>query len=451
MDSDAPLDASTLDAARALKVAPKPGAFGRNFGDYELVEEIARGGMGIVYKARQIKLNRMVALKMILAGQLASHEDVQRFYTEAEAAAGLDHPGIVPIFEVGEYEGQHYFSMGFVDGVSLAAELADKPLAPHEAAEVLLRVAQAVQYAHDQGVIHRDLKPANILLKRNREPNSKIVSNTESLDVLSGPQFSTLQSQPVVTDFGLAKKTTGDGNLTGTGQILGTPSYMPPEQAAGRLEEIRETADVYSLGAILYATLTGRPPFQAAKVLETLRQVLDQEPVSPRALNPQVPQDLETICLKCLNKERGKRYQSAQELVDELQRFLNGEPIHARPIRRLERAAKWARRHPTVTALSGAVAASILIGFLAVTWQWRAAVAARIEADAARGMADSARAAAVWERDRILATLQETQDKLARLEQGQKKVESGERKVESQEKVESGERRVESQKKVESR
>ena len=273
----------------------------RYFGDYELLEEIARGGMGVVYKARQVKLNRVVALKMILAGQLAGEDDVKRFHTEAEAAANLDHPGIVPIFEVGEHEGQHYFSMGFVEGESLAAKVAKGPLPPREAAELVEQVARAVQFAHAKGVIHRDLKPANVLLDA--------------------------AGHPRVTDFGLAKRVSGDSGLTASGQVLGTPSYMPPEQAAGKLDQIGIPSDVYSLGAILYTLLTGRPPFQAATPVDTLLQVLDQEPVSLRSLNAGIPRDLETIALKCLEKDRHRRYATAQDLAGELQRYLAGEPI----------------------------------------------------------------------------------------------------------------------------
>ena len=234
---------------------------------------------------------------MILAGQLAGEQDVQRFLAEAEAAAKLDHPGIVPIFEVGEHEGQHYFSMGYVKGLSLARKVAAGPLPPHEAAELTKKVARAVGYAHEQGVIHRDLKPANVLLDQD--------------------------GQPRVTDFGLAKRVEGDSDLTATGQVLGTPSYMPPEQAEGKLSQIKETTDVYSLGAILYTLLTGRPPFQADNAFDTLMQVIQRDPVSPRLLNHKVPRDLETICLKCLEKESGRRYASAQELCDELERFCN--------------------------------------------------------------------------------------------------------------------------------
>lgn len=235
----------------------------RYFGDYELLGEIARGGMGVVYKARQVNLNRIVALKMILAGQLAGEENVRRFYAEAEAAANLDHPGIVPVFEVGTHQGQHFFSMGFVEGNSLAESVADGPLPPRKAAELVQRVCVAMAYAHGQGVIHRDLKPANILIDRNGDPK--------------------------ITDFGLAKRVQSDSNLTGTGQILGTPSYMAPEQARGKTAEVGPLADVYSLGAILYCLLIGRPPFQAANPMDTLLQVLEKEPIPPRQLNPSIP------------------------------------------------------------------------------------------------------------------------------------------------------------------
>jgi serine/threonine protein kinase len=318
----------------------------RYFGDYELLEEIARGGMGVVYKARQVSLNRVVALKMILAGQLAREDDVRRFYTEAEAAANLEHPGIVPIYEVGQHEGQHYFSMGFIEGESLAAKVAEGPLPPREAAELVLKVAEAIAYAHERGVIHRDLKPGNILLDKN--------------------------GQARVTDFGLAKRTSaadhsGVEALTTTGQILGTPSYMPPEQAAGRLEEIGPLADVYSLGAVLYTLLTGRPPFQSASVMDTLMAVLEQEPVPPRQLSAGVPVDLESICLKCLEKASKRRYVSALELAADLDRYLAGEPVIARPVGRIVRAARWVARHPAkVGAYGFAVLAVVFLDYVSV-------------------------------------------------------------------------------------
>lgn len=324
-------------------------------GDYELLREIARGGMGVVYKARQVRLNRVVALKMILAGQFASPADVQRFQTEAEAAAQLDHPGIVPVFEVGQHDGHHYFSMGLVEGESLAKWIAEGPLPPRVAADLVLRVTEAIEYAHGKGVIHRDLKPANILLDK--------------------------ASQPKVTDFGLAKRVQADSHLTASGQILGTPSYMPPEQAAGHIHQVGETADVYSLGAILYATLTGRPPFQADNPLDTVMQVIEREPVSPRALNPTVPFDLETICLKCLEKDRRRRYASARDLAEELRRYLDGRSILARPVGRINRAWRWCRRNPVVAVLSTAVATSLMGGII-VSMMF--AVEARDRADGER-------------------------------------------------------------------
>ncbi len=307
--------------------------------------------MGVVYKARQINLNRIVALKMILAGQLASEQDVQRFRTEAESAANLDHPRIVPIYEVGQHAGQHYFSMGLVDGQSLAQRIIDGPMAPREAAEMLVKVCEGIAYAHERGVIHRDLKPANILLDQN--------------------------GQPKVTDFGLAKKLGSDSNLTGTGQILGTPSYMAPEQASGKIDEVGPLADVYALGAILYCLLTGRPPFQAANPMDTLLQVLDKDPISLSELNASIPRDLETICLKCLSKDPHRRYADALQLSHELDRFLRGEPILARPTTALDRVYKWAKRRPAIAELLATIFVVGSIGSSGITWQWRVAVAAQ--------------------------------------------------------------------------
>lgn len=322
--------------------APQPGTNVRYFGDYELLEEIARGGMGVVYKARQVSLNRIVALKMILAGQHASEQDVQRFRTEAEAAANLDHPGIVPIFEIGEHEGQPFFSMGFVEGTSLADRLTEGPLPPREAADLTMKLATAVAFAHERNVIHRDLKPANVLLDKNGDPR--------------------------ITDFGLAKKLEADSNLTGTGQILGTPSYMPPEQAAGKSEEVTPAADVYALGAVLYALLTGRPPFQAASPMDTLLQVLSNDPVPPRQLDSAIPRDLETICLKCLSKESAQRYLDAESLAVDLARFQRGEPIQARPVGSITRGWRWCRRNPVVASLTTALIMALLLGTGASTY-----------------------------------------------------------------------------------
>ena len=271
------------------------------FGEYELLHEIARGGMGVVYKARHKKLNRIVALKMILSGQLASHADVQRFYTEAEAAAKLQHPGIVPIYEIGETNGQHFFSMGFIDGPSLADRVRSGPMRSRDAAVMMVRIAEAVAHAHDNHIVHRDLKPANILIDAGE--------------------------QPKVTDFGLAKKIEVEDGLTASGQIMGTPGYMPPEQADGRAKYTGATADVYSLGAILYALLTGRAPFHAESVMDTLVQVIEQEPVHPRHHLPSIDRDLERVCLKCLEKAPEDRYQSASHLVDDLRRYLDGSSL----------------------------------------------------------------------------------------------------------------------------
>jgi eukaryotic-like serine/threonine-protein kinase len=323
-----PGDATTNGSDKPRAANGQIGAL-RYFGDYELLEEIARGGMGVVFKARQATLNRIVAVKMILTGVLASPADVERFHAEAEAAANLDHPGIVPIFEVGEHNGQHYFSMGYVEGRSLAARVPDGPLPAREGAQVMRVVCDAVQYAHERQIIHRDLKPANILIDRDGRPR--------------------------ITDFGLAKHQQDDSGRTATGQVLGTPAYMPPEQAAGKLELIGPTADVYALGAILYTLLTGRPPFQSASSVDTLRQVLEKEPLAPSELTAGVPRDLETIVLKCLQKSISQRYPTARELADDLQRFLDGRPILARPVGRLERGWRWCRRNPLLAAMSSAV------------------------------------------------------------------------------------------------
>ncbi len=316
-------------------------------GNYEILEEIARGGMGVVFKARHLTLGRIAALKLIKAGDIADAEDVQRFHAEASAAALLDHPNIVPIYEAGQHDGHHFFSMAFVEGQSLAKQLATGPLPPRTATELVLNVARAIAYAHGRGVVHRDLKPGNILLDRNGEPR--------------------------VTDFGLAKRLSTEAEgLTVTGQVLGTPSYMPPEQAAGKTD-VGPLADVYSLGAVLYALLTGRPPFLSATVMDMLLAVLNEEPIAPRKLNRSVPLDLNTICLKCLEKEPHRRYGSASQLADELQRYLNGEPILARPISSMERAARWIARYPKTVGAVGAGLLVVVLLALFVSSQMRAA------------------------------------------------------------------------------
>jgi len=304
----------------------------RNFGDYELLEEIARGGMGAVFKARQVTLKRLVALKLISSGMLASHDVVKRFKAEAEAAAGLDHPNIVPIYEIGEHAGQHFFSMKFIDGPTLGEALGRKPMPTHGAAQRLVVVARAVHFAHQRGVLHRDLKPSNILLDAEGEAH--------------------------LTDFGLAKFIQKDSTLTRTNAVLGTPAYMSPEQARGDNKEVTTATDVYGLGAVLYETLTGAAPFGGGTSLETIRQVLEQEPRRPSFYNPKVDRDLETICLKCLEKEPERRYGSAEALAEDLERYLHNEPILARPARTLTRVGKWVRRKP---ALAGALATALLL------------------------------------------------------------------------------------------
>src|SRR6266511_3154216 len=322
-------DCASTSTATAL---PLP----RAFGDYELLEETARGGMGIVYRARQINLDRIVAVKMLLFGPLSSPEFVKRFRAEASAAASLQHPNIVAIHEVGVHQGQHYFAMDHVEGQSLAKLNAECEVRNagwlRRAANYLKTIAEAIHYAHERGILHRDLKPSNVLIDAN--------------------------DQPRVTDFGLARRLEGDSELTVTSQVLGSPNYMPPEQAVGRRGKVSRRSDVYSIGAMMYHLLTGRPPFVGEALTDTLEQVLNTEPVSPRLLNPSLPRDLETICLKCLENEPDKRYATTQAVADELGRFLDREPIHARPIIRAERVWRWCRRKP---ALASFVAATSLL------------------------------------------------------------------------------------------
>lgn len=368
---------------------------GRSFGDYEILEEIAHGGMGVVYKARQISLNRIVALKMIRAGEFASAGEVQRFRQEAEAAAHLDHPHIVPIYEVGEHDGQHFFSMKYIDGPSLAETVAsgqwtvDSKDGQKQAARLLATVARAVHHAHQRGIMHRDLKPANILL-------ASVVSSPSSVakrpSLPSDGLRTTDNGLPMVTDFGLAKKVEGDSALTQTGAIVGTPSYMAPEQAAG--EKVLTTAvDVYGLGAVLYELLTGRPPFKADNPLDTLIQVRQQEPPLPRTLNRHIDRDLETICLKCLEKDPSRRYGTVQALADDLEKHAAGEPILARPCGVWERWRKWARRRPALAALLAVsvLAALALVG-VAVGWSYSGRLETALANETLlRGQADQAR------------------------------------------------------------
>src|SRR5947209_1143875 len=292
----------------------------RYFGDYELLEEIARGGMGVVYRARQVSLDRIVALKMMRPGLLATEDEVRRFLTEAKMAASLQHPNIVAIHEVGQLDGLHYFSMDFVEGPSLAALISpnfssgQRPLESKEAARYVATLAEAVEYAHSRGVLHRDLKPSNVLLDASGRPR--------------------------ITDFGLARPLEGEAGSTVSGTIVGTPAYMPPEQAAGQHERLGPASDVYSLGAILYELLTGVPPFRGASQIEIARQVIDEAPVRPGAVNPRVDRDLEAICLRCLEKDPARRYGTAAALAADLGRVTRQETSEARRMGRRRRA--WA-------------------------------------------------------------------------------------------------------------
>ena len=305
----------------------------RFFGHYELGEEIGRGGMGVVYKARQQSLKRTVAIKLLVSGAYSSESLLRRFQIEAESAAGLQHPGIVAIHEIGEHDHQPFYAMEYVKGQNLAEVSGGKPLAPAKAAAYARAIAAAVQYAHSRGILHRDLKPSNVLIDADDRPR--------------------------ITDFGLAKQLHEQTEVTVAGQMLGSPNYSSPEQTAGRQEEVGVRSDIYSLGALLYHLLTGRPPFLAGTMQETVRLVHETDPIPLRTLNPDVPPDLDTICLKCLEKTPAKRYASAQELADELDRFLKGEPILARPISEAERFVRWGRRHPAIASLAATVAVAL--------------------------------------------------------------------------------------------
>jgi WD40 repeat protein/tRNA A-37 threonylcarbamoyl transferase component Bud32 len=306
----------------------------RSFGDYELLEEIGRGGMGVIYKARQKSLGRVVAVKMLLFGAYAAPEVAQRFRTEAATAASLQHPNIVALHEVGAHEGQPYFSMEFIDGQSLAQLAAAQPLGIARAARYMKVVAEAIHYAHERGILHRDLKPSNVLID--------------------------LFDQPRITDFGLAKRLHHDSELTLSGQVLGSPNYMPPEQASAKRGQVGRRSDIYSLGGILYHLLTGRPPFLGETLTDTLQEVLGKQPISPRLLNPSVPRDLETICLKCLEKEPGRRYPTAEALALDLDHFLKGEPVRARPAGHVGRLWRGCRRKPALASFIAATALLLL-------------------------------------------------------------------------------------------
>jgi tetratricopeptide (TPR) repeat protein/predicted Ser/Thr protein kinase len=322
---------------------------------YEIERELGRGGMGVVYQAKQVALNRIVALKVIKTGGFATDNERLRFRNEAEAVAQLDHPQIVPVYEVGESCGLLFFSMKLIAGSCLDDRLGTYRADPRASARVVALVAEAVHHAHQRGILHRDLKPANILIDERGEPH--------------------------VTDFGLARRIEGDVDLTRSGLILGTPAYMSPEQAKGIKGTLTTATDVYGLGSILYALLTGRAPHSGSTFVETLDLVREVSPEPPSRQNPNVPRDLEIICLKCLEKDPKRRYPDAQALADDLRRWLSGEPIMARPVGRFTRLGMWYRRHPLPAALAGLLILSIVGGFAGVTWKWREAERARLKAD----------------------------------------------------------------------
>ncbi|HEX3148254.1 MAG TPA: protein kinase [Gemmataceae bacterium] len=368
---------------------------GRRCGDYELLEEIARGGMGVVFRARQVSLNRIVALKMILSGRLDSQDDVQRFRQEAEAAANLDHANLLPIYDVGTFEGHPFFSMKLADGGTLAARVAELVRDPRTAARLMEQVARGIHYAHQRGILHRDLKPANILLANDQVPTAYDQTRVGGSSDDSGSSL-----RPQVADFGLAKKVEADSSLTQSGAILGTPAYMAPEQARGE-KGVTIAADVYSLGAILFELLTGQPPFKGKTVVQTLRMVEEQDPPSARSLNPAADPDLEAVAMKCLEKDPSRRYVSAQALADDLSAWRRGEPVTARRAGLGRRAAKWTRRNPAVAVLSAAVVVALVAGSIV------SAVYAVKANDRAKQAADSEdaalkQAAAVRDREEVL-------------------------------------------------
>lgn len=349
------------------RVTGDPAEIGESIGDFEVLEELARGGMGIVYRARQKSLNRIVALKMILAGQFAASDEVRRFQFEAEAVARLDHPNILPIFEVNHQRGRHYFAMKFVEGGNLSSAAPRLLNQPKAAVEILVKVCRAVHFAHQRGILHRDLKPVNVLLDRD--------------------------DRPYVSDFGLAKWVDrGDGD-TASGSVIGTPAYMAPEQASAS-SQLTIAADTYSLGAILYELLTGQPPFRSESVLATLRLVQDVDPVAPREVRPAVDRDLETIALKCLDKDPNRRYGSAEALADELDRWLHDEPITARPATIWERTRKWIRRRPAIAGLAAVLLVVVVSSIVSLAVLYA-------KAEDRRRDAESARASAERERDQV--------------------------------------------------
>ncbi len=340
-------------------------------GAYRILEEIGRGGMGIVFKAHHTVTGRLAALKVMRTDN-ATEQERARFLIEAKAVSALSHPNIVQIYEVvapaGD-EGTPYVALEYVAGGNLTAHINGTPLPPREAATLLLPLAEAMSHAHQAGIVHRDLKPANVLLSGIGE-GKKENKQTDAATLSKQPGVSSDSRVPKITDFGLAKELEANSGQTRTGAILGTPCYMAPEQATGQTDRIGPGVDVYALGAILYEMLSGRPPFKGATVLDTLDQVRCKEPVTPRELNPAVPRDLETICLKCLQKEPEKRFASCRDLADDLRRYLGGEPIQARAVGPIERSLKWMKRRPAAAALlavTGLAFASLVLVWVSFT------------------------------------------------------------------------------------
>ncbi len=357
----APVDAPTLDhvGSAGTELGPAPPG-------YQLLRELGRGGMAVVFLAQHLPLKRWVALKMILGGTNAGHERLSRLRTEAEAIARLRHPHLVQIYEVGEWQGQPYLALEYAAQGSLDKKMAGTPLPAREAARLAAAVADAIHVAHGQGIVHRDLKPANILLEVSS--TDQLFASSQSSAAPADQDIPIQSCHPKITDFGLAKQLDSATGHTTTGAIVGTPSYMAPEQAGGELKKIGPWTDIYAIGAILYEMLTGRPPFKAATPIDTAMQVIHCDPVPPSQLQPKTPSDLETICLKCLQKEPRKRYASAADLAEDLRRFLNEEPILARPIGPVERMVKWVRRRPTIAALIALLFLTLASGLIISLW-----------------------------------------------------------------------------------
>src|SRR6266581_886204 len=340
------------NAAPYVKKVPRPAKTLADFGDYELLEVIGRGGQGVVYRARQKSLNRTVALKVIGLGHWATEAHLKRFRREAESAASLEHPCIVPIYEVGERDGSCYFSMKLVEGGQLDDVAKRESMPIRRAVELIAKVAHTVHYAHEHSILHRDIKPGNILLDQKGEPH--------------------------LTDFGLARLVETESTVTRTLEMLGTPSYMAPEQAAGNKAQLTSATDVYGLGAVFYQLLTGHPPFAGGTTYETVRMVLETQPRQPRLCNPNVDRDLETICLKCLEKEPAKRYASAEAVAEDIERFLRNEPIRSRRSSRLEHVWRWCKKKPLVASLIVALTLVVAIGVAGALWELHRVQAERV-------------------------------------------------------------------------